>query len=196
MICGDCGKPASIRFVEMVDGELRTLTLCDDCASTRGMALSLAPLAGPLVNMLMGLLEEMKGEPDETASEPACPDCGLTYAEFRRSGKLGCAGCYEALSSELRPLLRRVHGSTQHVGTIPSHAPPGIELDRQARSLRLELERAVRAEDYERAAELRDRVRALAAEGAADSAAGLRDAQGPPRDAPRPSDHGGDDVDA
>ena len=45
MLCDDCGKPATIRYVEMVDGELRDLHLCDDCANTRGMALSLAPLA-------------------------------------------------------------------------------------------------------------------------------------------------------
>ncbi len=168
MRCDDCGKPANIRYVEMVDGELRDLHLCDDCANTRGMALSLSPFAGPLVNMLMGLLDEMDVGEERSGDGPVCPTCGLTRAEFRTSGKLGCASCYEAFAAELRPLLRRVHGSTVHAGTIPSKAPQDIETSRRARTLQLELERAVHAEEYERAAELRDEIRRLEVERAAD----------------------------
>ncbi len=172
MTCDDCGSPANIRFMEVVDGELRTLHLCDDCANTRGMALSLTPLAGPLVNMLMGLLEEMGADEGQDEDGPVCPDCGLTYAGFRGTGKLGCATCYESFVSELKPLLRRVHGSTHHAGTIPSKAPADAETSRQARSLRLELERAVRLEEYERAAELRDEIRRLEIGASADGAGG------------------------
>ena len=164
MLCDDCGKPATIRYVEMVDGELRDLHLCDDCANTRGMALSLAPLAGPLVNMLMGLLDEMGAGDDRPEDGPVCPDCGLSQAEFRSTGKLGCAACYEAFAAELKPLLRRVHGSIVHNGTIPSKAPQDIGISRRTRALQLELERAVRAEEYERAAELRDEIRQLEAD--------------------------------
>lgn len=161
MMCHDCGKPANIRFVEMVDGRLRALHLCDSCANTRGMSLSSSSLTGPLVDMLMGLLEEMGGVEEREDSGPVCPDCGLTYAEFRRTGKLGCGVCYDAFAAELRPLFRRVHGATQHTGTIPSKAPADAESVRQTRSLRLELERAVRREEYERAAEIRDEIRQL-----------------------------------
>ncbi len=164
MRCDDCGSPANIRYVEMVDGELRDLHLCDDCANTRGMALSLSPFAGPLVDMLMGLLDEMRVGEERTEDGRVCPECGLTRGEFRRTGKLGCASCYEAFGSELKPLLRRVHGSTVHTGTIPSKAPRDIETGRRARALQLELERAVRAEEYERAAELRDEIRRLETE--------------------------------
>jgi len=172
MRCDDCGKPANIRYVEMVDGELRDLHLCDDCANTRGMALSLTPLAGPLVNMLMGLLDEMGVGEQRAEDGPACPECGLTHAEFRGTGKLGCSACYEAFATELRPLLRRVHGSTVHAGTIPSRAPQDIETSRRVRTLQLELERAVRAEKYERAAELRDEIRCLETDDGTGEAAG------------------------
>ncbi len=170
MRCDDCGKPANIRYVEMVDGELRDLHLCDDCANTRGMALSLSPFAGPLVNLLMGLLDEMGVGEGRAEDGPVCPECGLTHAEFRSTGKLGCSSCYEAFAAELKPLLRRVHGSTVHTGSIPSKAPHDIETSRRARTLQLELERAVHAEEYERAAELRDEIRRMEAEGAAGDA--------------------------
>ncbi len=172
MRCDDCGKPANIRYVEMVDGELRDLHLCDDCANTRGMALSLSPLTGSLVNMLMGLLDEMGVGEERAEDGPVCPDCGLTRAEFRASGKLGCASCYEAFAAELKPLLRRVHGSTAHAGTIPSRAPQDIETSRRVRKLQLELERAVHAEEYERAAELRDEIRRLEADAVSGDAGG------------------------
>ena len=60
MICDECGRPATIRFVETVNGEMRLMRLCGECAAARGIGLSFAPLAGPLVNMLMGFLEEGK----------------------------------------------------------------------------------------------------------------------------------------
>ncbi len=186
MLCDDCGKPANIRYVEMVDGELRDLHLCDACANTRGMALSLSPLAGPLVNLLMGLLDEMGAGQVPADAGPVCPECGLTHAEFRSSGKLGCPACYEAFAAELKPLLRRIHGSTVHAGTIPSKAPSDIESSRRVRVLQLEQQRAVRAEEYERAAELRDQIRRLES----DMTSGEADGERPSAD-----DAGGEDVD-
>jgi len=191
MRCDDCGKPANIRYVEIVDGETRTLHLCDGCANSRGMAISLAPLAAPLVNMLMGLLEEMGADERGSQDGAACPDCGLTVDEFRVGGKLGCSMCYETFTCELKPLLRRVHGSTQHTGSIPSRASADVELSRAARDLQLELERAVHAEEYERAAELRDRIRELEAQRTAGEASGNA---GPAGMGPSPGS-GGDDVD-
>jgi protein arginine kinase activator len=161
MICDECGRPATVRFVEMVDGEMRLMRLCDECASARGIGLSLAPLAGPLVSMLMGLLEEVGAEEAAELQGPVCPGCGLSYKDFRRTGKLGCADCYTSFENELRPLIRRIHGSTRHTGGIPSKAPEDVESIREVRRLKLELEKAVRHEEYERAAEFRDRIRSL-----------------------------------
>ncbi len=161
MICDECGRPAAIRFVEMVDGEMRLMRLCDECASARGIGLSLTPLAGPLVSILMGFLEEVGAEEPAELQGPVCLGCGLSYKDFRRTGKLGCADCYTSFEDELKPLIRRIHGSTRHTGGIPSEASEDVESIREARHLKLELEKAVRHEEYERAAELRDRIRSL-----------------------------------
>ncbi|MEJ2312903.1 MAG: UvrB/UvrC motif-containing protein [Gemmatimonadales bacterium] len=100
---------------------------------------------------------------EREASEP-CPYCGTTSADFRRSGRLGCPECYAHFEGQLRGLLRRVHGSTQHVGKL--YLGEATEADDRyvkLRSLRLRLDRAVELEDFEAAAELRDQINVLEA---------------------------------
>ena len=160
MKCERCGnRTATVRYTEVVDGALTTWQLCEECATERGVTGSLTPLAGPLVNILMGLLEG-GGEVESADDAPTCPRCGLTYEAFRRAGRLGCGTCYEAFASQLKPLLRRIHGSADHTGGVPSTDEGGHFRRREISKLKRELTRAVAAEDYERAAELRDTVRA------------------------------------
>jgi protein arginine kinase activator len=155
-----CGtREATVRYAEVVDGTSTTWHLCEECAGERGVAGTLSPLAGPLVSILMGLLEGSVGE-GKSAAAPSCPKCGLTYEEFRRSGRLGCATCYEAFRRELKPLLRRIHGSAEHSGSMPSAVEGDYRLRRDLARLKAELAAAVGDEDYERAAELRDAIRA------------------------------------
>ncbi len=162
MICAECGeRPATVRYTEMVDGKLSTWELCEECARKRGVGTGLSSVAGPLVNILMGLLEEtVAADRDLETSGPTCPQCGLSYEDFRRSGRLGCGVCYESFAEELEPLLRRVHGSTEHVGRFPQEVSDEVASRHELRRMRTELEAAVRKEDYERAAELRDLIRA------------------------------------
>jgi len=172
-MCESCRRrPATVQYAEVVDGEMTTYNLCDECARERGVAMSFAPFAGPLVSILMSLLEEA-GERDEAERQgPVCPGCGLSYSEFRRSGRLGCAECYKSFADELRPLIRRIHGSTRHVGTAPDSLAEDAGSREEMRRLKSDLDDAVRREEYERAAELRDRIRdlerGLAARGGAD----------------------------
>lgn len=159
MNCEVCGKrAATIRYAEMVDGELSTWHLCEECAREKGVTGSLTSFATPLVNVLMGLL----GEPAERGVEEpgrTCPRCGTGYGDFQRTGMLGCAACYETFSDDLRPLLRRIHGSTQHTGKVPSTHADDAAAKNELRRLKADLARAVRGEEYERAAELRDLIR-------------------------------------
>ena len=105
MKCERCGsRTATVRYAEVVDGSLTSWYLCEECASERGVTGSLTPLAGPLVNILMGLLEG-GGEAELADNGPTCPSCGLTYGRFRRTGRLGCGTCYETFAFQLRPRL-------------------------------------------------------------------------------------------
>ncbi len=99
-----------------------------------------------------------EGEPvDPPAAPEPCPTCGLTFAEFRETGRLGCPHDYRSFEAELRPLLESVHEGHRHQGKSPRHAPPArrtVDLVQ----LRKELRDAVGREDYEAAASLRDRI--------------------------------------
>jgi len=157
--CQDCGKaPATLRIKRVASGEETEVRLCVACARARGIESPQAgqPGADP-VALLFKNLEEMQG------GTGTCPGCGLTYSAFRESGRLGCAACYETFEKELRPLIRRVHGEVRHVGKVP--ARDGSVQDAAARLRRLneDLDRAIRAEEYERAAELRDLIQTLEA---------------------------------
>ena len=159
MKCQMCGtREATVRYAEVVDGNSETLHLCEECAGERGVAGSLTSFAGPLVSMLMGLLEGSVGE-ERSAAAPSCPKCGLNYEDFRRTGRLGCSTCYDAFRRELKPLLRRIHGSAEHAGRMPSEIEGDYRLRRELKSLKGQLAIAVAEEDYERAAELRDDIR-------------------------------------
>lgn len=159
MNCEVCGeRPATIRYAEMIDGELSTWNLCERCAREKGVTGSLTSFATPLVNVLMGLLGE-SAEPGVEPTGAACPQCGLTYREFRETGRLGCGACYETFYEELRPLLRRIHGSTQHAGVVPGAHDDDLASRSEIRRLRAELKQAVTREEYERAAEIRDLIR-------------------------------------
>lgn len=157
MLCEDCQeREAELQLTAIIDGEMRTLDLCSACASARGLTTSAATTA-PLADFLaqLGTEETPAGE----GGEDPCPYCGTTETDFRRTGRLGCPQCYAHFEPQLRGLLRRLHGSPQHVGKLYMSA--GSEAgDRIARlsAMRRRLQRAVETEDFELAAELRDRI--------------------------------------
>lgn len=160
MLCDDCKKrQAKMEYAEMVDGELLTWNLCEECAKKRGVTQSLAPFAGPLVSIVMSLLGEGAEAPGGEPDGRVCAQCGLSYADFKTTGKLGCGACYESFHEDLLPLLRRIHGSTEHTGKLPSCVEDVRVERREIRRLRRDLDSAVRREEYERAAELRDLIR-------------------------------------
>jgi protein arginine kinase activator len=165
--CDRCGNnEAAIHFTQIQNNETTTRHLCESCAAALGLdpgAGAVAPATAPLADFLGQLGKAIAGESTWTAG--ACPGCGLTLADFKRTGRLGCARCWSAFEPSLKGLLRKLHGGTQHVGKV--YLPPDpTEMDRTARavSLRRSLQRAVDEEDFERAAALRDQIRRLEAQ--------------------------------
>jgi protein arginine kinase activator len=155
MECQDCGlRDGKLQVTTIVDGEMKTLHLCSECAAKRGVPEELQP--EPLADFLAQLSPDQPGA--EEKSEP-CPYCGLTEGDFRLTGRLGCSQCYAHFETQLRGLLRRIHGAPQHVGKLYMSA--GSEAgDRVAKlsAMRRRLSRAIETEDFELAAELRDRI--------------------------------------
>ncbi|HEX5726161.1 MAG TPA: UvrB/UvrC motif-containing protein [Longimicrobiaceae bacterium] len=165
MQCDHCGQSeAAIHLTQIVNNEMRSFHLCEKCAEAKGLSTGLGSGAtAPLADFLAQMGKGIGAEP--AAAAGTCPGCGLTLADFKRTGRLGCGRCWGAFEGSLRGLLRKLHGGTQHTGKV--YLPPDpTEVDRAARvgSLRRSLQRAVDEEDFERAAALRDQIRRLEAD--------------------------------
>jgi protein arginine kinase activator len=165
MLCQSCQKhEASVHQYDLSydaagKAQLKMLDLCAPCAKQRGLPLpGKVPTYSNVVSMLSKAflgLQSAKQEgaaKEEKESERSCPDCGWTLRDFRQTSRFGCAKDYEVFSDFVDEVLERIHGSCEH----PAH-PEEAELAR----LREEMDEAVRCEDYELAAGLRDRIRDL-----------------------------------
>jgi protein arginine kinase activator len=161
MICQKCKKAvATNHLTEIEQGKKREIHLCDACAQKEGM---IAPFSiGQMLSDMSGVTEQDLASPEGSGAENVhCEQCGISYREFRTAGRLGCPHDYDAFREGLVPLLERLHGATQHVGKVPSQMGASMAREKELIELRRELQSVIHREDYERAAELRDRIREL-----------------------------------
>ena len=186
MKCEQCDSEATVHELRVVNGKRVERHLCEKCARNEGIAIQAGMSVPELIEkMLEQTVEGTKAAPSakakpETSRSTSCPECGTTWTEFRQSGLLGCASCYAAFEHQLGPLLERAHqGGTHHVGKLPKGALTGTrqlargkdpveavlggpeQMAGKAAALRKQLEEAVRTEQYERAATIRDELRRL-----------------------------------
>ncbi|MHC4572793.1 MAG: UvrB/UvrC motif-containing protein [Planctomycetota bacterium] len=160
MQCQSCQKnEATIHLTEITDGVRTEMHLCEHCAQEEGIAVkSQIPLNELLSNLLAAQPEDNELFGD-SAHQHACPHCGFTLEQFRKEAVLGCPYDYEVFEKSLRPLIKKAHdGRTSHCGKVPSKTPVDAKKQMQLMKLRQELEIAVKNEDYERAARLRDKI--------------------------------------
>ncbi|KKM12746.1 hypothetical protein SY88_02475 [Clostridiales bacterium PH28_bin88] len=167
MLCQECKqRPATVHITKIVNSEKTHLSLCEDCAREHQQqwGFGFEP-SFSIHKFLAGLLDydPAVAERAERGSRQRqqCEQCGLTYDQFAQTGKLGCDKCYQYFSGRLEPLLRRVHGSVQHVGKVPRRAGGSIRLKQEMKRLRTELQQLVAQEEFEKAAQVRDRLREL-----------------------------------
>lgn len=162
MSCENCGSTdAVVHLTQIVNNEMSTHHLCEKCAAEKGLETTPADLGNmPLVDVIAQMTQSSSSASGDPGAE--CSFCGLTFRGFRKTGRLGCPHCYETFSDHLPQLLRRIHGSTKHVGKV--YLPPdptASDMEKRLEGLRRRLERAIRSEDFERAAEIRDQIREL-----------------------------------
>jgi protein arginine kinase activator len=158
MLCQSCQKREATRHESVLkgDGSWSEVHVCDQCAE-KGEVSILTP-----ASLVQALIE---GSTSLSAAKPGvagrtCPRCGITYAEFRAKGRLGCPQDYEVFQPELTALIEKIHhGGLQHVGKSPASTENRSASERELIDLRRALAEAVTGERYEEAARLRDRIR-------------------------------------
>ncbi len=162
MLCDICGKnQATVHLTEIVDDQMSELHLCEECA--RNKSAQMEQQFG-LSDILAGMADFDKPLKAAETVSLKCPNCGLTYAEFKKIGRLGCGDCYSAFRQYLAPLLKRIHGAVKHSGKAPANAgqvPGQPRANNELQEMRRRLLKAVEQEDFEEAARLRDRIREM-----------------------------------
>lgn len=155
--CEKCDHEATVHLTEIADGQKNERHLCEECAATEGITIK-AQL--PISQLLEELV--LQSAAGKELSELRCDVCGITFLEFRQNGLLGCPNDYQAFEDVLVPLLERAHeGVTVHAGRTPANAAEQERRQNELLRLRGQLKEAVADEDYERAAEIRDRIKKL-----------------------------------
>lgn len=159
MLCDICGKnPATVHLTEIINDQMDELHLCEECA--RQKSTQMEQQFG-LSDLLAGLAEFEKPAQEKEAIALKCPNCGLTYADFKKIGRLGCGECYSAFKKYLGPLLKRIHGSSQHLGKSPLKVSKVTKKGIDLVALRNSLQKAIEQEEFEEAAKIRDQIREL-----------------------------------
>lgn len=167
MVCQECGKrPATLHFTKIVNGEKTEFHFCETCAREKGELIPGASNGFSIHSLLSGLLDlDPAGKGQVSGSKAPevlrCEECGMTYSQFSKLGRFGCSSCYKYFSDRLDPLFKRVHGNTAHVGKIPRRSGGRIQMKRQIEELKKELQYRIVQEEFEAAAEIRDRIREL-----------------------------------
>lgn len=165
MQCDYCDSTASVFFTQIVDGETKKSSLCEKCAVEHGVTDPKGFLIGH-IHALGGKEESAKPEtPVESAGEASaaavCPGCGFAFDDLKKTGRLGCSECYQFFRSDIKHNLGGMHKGVSHHGRVPVGMLEAFEKRQQLECLEQEMNEAVKTEDYEKAAALRDQLNQL-----------------------------------
>ena len=159
MKCQLCGKPATVHLTEIINDQMTESHLCEACAKEKGIAGLGQPFG--LQDLLAGLVDF--GSPVVSGKKTVlkCENCKMTYDDFRKIGRLGCSECYATFKESLGPLLKKVHGSVNHLGKGPERGDEGFQIKKKLQNLHLKLQKAIHDEAFEEAAKIRDKIKKM-----------------------------------
>ena len=170
MKCQKCGnKPADTHVKRVINGEFEEYDLCSDCAKSLGYSNIFEDFAGDFAGGFSSMLGSLFSNALPARSQATrCEVCGTAYADIAHSGMMGCANCYNIFAEQLMPNIRRVHGNTTHCGKNSAIAKKAIQdvneektKENQIVELKSQLQQAIENQEFEKAAELRDKIREM-----------------------------------
>ncbi|WP_435892874.1 UvrB/UvrC motif-containing protein [Oceaniferula spumae] len=175
MQCDYCDSKATVFFTQIIDGNSKKSCLCEKCAMKNGVTDPEGFLLGnmdpsKLSAKASSAVEGVNFKPDATAGGASvprelgtgiCPGCGFAFEDLKKTGRLGCSQCYQFFREEIKHNLGGMHKDTSHVGRVPEGMLEAFEHRQKLDQLEQDMEAAIGAEDYEKAAALRDEIQKL-----------------------------------
>lgn len=164
MVCQFCkSKEATVHVTEIADNKVKKVDACAACAKEKNYN---DPAAFAIADHLLGLGAAQKMEEvSEAVGALSCDQCGYTQADFKKSGRLGCARCYDIFCDGLDSVLKTMHKDIRHRGKVPVGARRAASGAQTLQRLNRDLQKAIAQEDFETAARLRDEIKSFKAVG-------------------------------
>ncbi len=160
MLCQICNKrTATVQIINIINGVKTVLNVCEHCAAEAALGSVSSIDLNSLINQLFNI--EGNNNIQNHPSSKACPECSTTLEEFMQNGKLGCDKCYDTFADVLEPIIKRLHGTTQHVGKISASGGRELQIKKEISEIQKKLDDAVSKEEYELAAQYRDLIKLL-----------------------------------
>jgi protein arginine kinase activator len=161
MLCCVCKqKEAKVHLTQIADEKVQKVDLCEECAKEKGVH---DPTGFSLADLLLGLGNAPETPVAADGAELSCPRCGFTQADFKKTGRLGCSDCYATFADGLGGMLKSMHKGVRHVGKTPTALRRTREASDRLATLQREMEKAIKEEQFEQAARLRDEIKLLTA---------------------------------
>ncbi len=161
MDCQKCHqRQANVHITQFVNGEKQEVHLCEQCAQAGKIYYPYSQFPIHNLTNLLGFLMQSGGV-DKHLPEDKCPNCACDYQKITESGYIGCSACYDHFSTQLEPVLRKIHGTSRHSGKIPKRMGTAFLLKKEVEELKKDLKKAIEYEKYEEAATIRDSIKAL-----------------------------------
>lgn len=150
---------ATVKVTQVINGERTDIALCQSCAESLGMDSNMIDNPAEIAQLIANAMRELNRNTEELP-DISCTVCETTFKEFTQSGLLGCSQCYNDFSEYLKPMIRRYHGVTAHKIKKSRRKHPGDSETRLA-ELQSRMKKALAAEDFETAAQIRDELKQL-----------------------------------
>lgn len=167
MICSECNqRPATLHFSKTINGNKEEFHLCEQCARENGdIFLMNGTPSFTINNLLAGLLniepsfQQIKENTVQREQVLQCKECGMTFSQFRKIGRLGCPHCYDTFKMHLQPVFKRLHGGVEHKGKAPERIGGHLLIKKNIENLREQLKELIKNEEFEKAAIVRDEIK-------------------------------------
>lgn len=149
--CDVCSSPATVHLTQIINNQIHKIDLCENCADQKG-------ITDPSGYSLADLLVKPEADSGSDAAALSCPECGCTQREFKKTGRLGCAVCYDTFAGVVSSALLNMHKGDSHRGKVPQRALERVAFSDRLGSLEIGLKEAISGERYEEAARMRDEI--------------------------------------